>query len=503
MSDCELPENRGASMPEGTAAPRRAHLVGACGTGVRGLAEILSQWQWQLSGSDQQPPPETIQRLIRQGFTFHPRHAADNLPAALDQLIYSPAIPSDNPERVAARKRGIPELSYPQAVGQFLQSHRGVCVAGTHGKSTTTAMTATILTEAGLRPSALFGAELCTSGRSAWGDQGDLFVVESCEFQRSFLEYHPAAAAILSVEPDHFDCFTDRRDLVEAFATFASQVREDGFLLIRREDPACEAIAERARCSVLTFGWTSDADWWADDLRRTSNGYRARVFRRSQFLLEVTVPLPGKHNVLNALAAAAMAYELGVSPSIIRQSIAEFGGIRRRFERLGSWRGVTLIDDYAHHPTAVQATLQAAREIFAGRTVWAVFQPHQVSRTIALMDEFAESLRLADHVLIPPIYAAREAVEQEPVQVSCELVARCRARGISADFSPSLDQLVMDLEDRLQPGHVLLTMGAGDIDRIQYALTRRVSGDSSAGRTAGSLHVAESGGASSVLPHSA
>ncbi|MDP1797224.1 MAG: UDP-N-acetylmuramate--L-alanine ligase [Planctomycetaceae bacterium] len=483
--------------------PLSAHLVGVCGSGMRGLAELMHGLGWNLSGSDLNPPPESIQSLMRRGFAFHQGHAAEHVPPNVDVLIFSPAIPASNSERMIAGQRGQPELSYTQMLGALMHGRRGVCIAGTHGKSTTTAMTATILTDAGLSPSAIFGAERCDTGCSAWGGDGDLFVVESCEFQRSFLEFTPQYAAILSVEPDHFDCFNTHADMIAAFGEFASQVRPDGLLLTRAEDAAARVAAGKCPAPVITFGWTMEADWWAGDIRRTGSGTRFRAFRRGQFVTEITLPLKGKHNVLNALAAAAMCFEIGVSPAMIRHSLAEFPGIRRRFEELGSWRGVTLMDDYAHHPTAVAATLEAAREKFGRRRLCVAFQPHQISRTTALMEEFSQCFHAADCVWITPVFAARECVTDEPQTVAEELVQRLCQQHVSAEFSPSLDQLVTVLEDKLRPGDVFLTMGAGDIDQVHHAFTRRFSRDSAPQREFGTLHLAQGGRPRTVLPHSA
>lgn len=497
--DCDVIQLPGLSGE----SPLSAHLVGISGSGMRGLAELLCGLGWTVSGSDLNPLPGCLQHWLYDGLTFHQGHAADHVPPSADVVVYSPAIPASNPERQAAQQRGISELSYTQMLGALMQGRRGVCIAGTHGKSTTTALTATILTDAGLHPSAIFGAERCDHGRSAWGGRGDLFVVESCEFQRSFLEFSPQFAAILNVEPDHFDCFADPREMVAAFAEFAAQVRPDGLLLTRAEDAMAREAAQASKAPIVTFGWTMDADWWAGDVRRTASGSRFRIFRRGQYVTELMLPLIGKHNILNALAAAALCYEIGVPAAAIRNSVAEFPGIHRRFEEIGSWRGVTLMDDYAHHPTAVAATLDAIREKFGRRRLCVAFQPHQISRTTALMDDFSHCFSAADQVWITPVFAARETVNSEPTAVSEELVRRLKRHGIAAEFSPSLDQLVTVLEDGLRPGDVFLTMGAGDIDQVHHAFTRRVSGHSAPQREPRSLHMVEGGRPRAVLPHSA
>lgn len=470
---------------------------------MKGLADLLHGWGHAISGSDLSAPPASLQRLMQQGVAIYDRHTAEHLPPDAAALVHSLAIAETNPERVRALELGIPQLSYSQMVGQLLAERSGICIAGTHGKSTTTAMTAWILTEAGLNPSALFGADLCGSGLSSWTGSGEHFVVESCEYQRSFLDYHPRYATILNVEPDHFDYFTDADDLQAAFSQFAAQVDRSGLVLARYEDARAVQAAQQAAAAVLTFGWEPEADWWAADVRSVGWGSRCRVFRRGQFITELQVPQPGRHNVLNALAATALAFEIGVSPRDLRGALAEFPGLARRFEPLGSFRGVTLLSDYAHHPTAVAATLRTARSLFGSRPLRVIFQPHQISRTRCLLEEFATSFQDADSVLLPPIFAAREPAGTSEEDVLERLASRIRDLGTAAETCTSLDHAAHVVEDALCPGDVLITMGAGDIDRIQHAFTRRLSRDSATRRALGATHLAESRGASPVLSRSA
>lgn len=493
-----LPVTPAAAWPQ-----RKVHLIGVCGSGMRALAELLTGLNWPISGSDLQPPTQAISQLIRRGLVFHVGHRAEHVAADAELVVFSPAVDESNAERTAAAERGVPQLSYTEMLAWLMEQRTGVCVAGTHGKSTTTAMTGSILTEAGWKPSVVIGAELCESGQSAWAGAGEHFVVESCEFQRSFLEFQPRYATILSVEPDHFDCYADSAALTQAFTEFAGRVHPDGLLLARGDCPATMSTVQHAAAPVATFGWSPECDWWADDIRRSSCGLRFRIYHRSHYFSEVSLQIPGRHNVLNALAAAALCHEIGVGPREIRECLQEFRGIRRRFEFIGLWRGVTIIDDYAHHPTAVQATLQAARDIFGSRRIWCAFQPHQVSRTVALLDDFAGSFRSVDEVLVAPVFAARERVDDEPNTVSANLVEQIGARGQSAKFCESLDQLVAALEDGLKPGDVLITMGAGNIDRVHHAFARRIPRHSAARRAFGSLYLAEAGRPRAVLPHSA
>lgn len=457
-----------------------AHLVGIGGAGMKALAELAVGLGWSVTGSDLQQNA-ILEAMRQRGLRVHYGHQDAWLPPQVDVLVYSPAVSPENPERQHAARLGIPQMSYSQMLGHLMRSRVGVSIAGTHGKSTTTAMTAWVLSDAGLKPSAVIGAELCGCGASGWAGEGELFVVESCEYKHSFLDLRPRYAAILGIEPDHFDCFRTFEETQAAFARFASGVDSEGVLVVRADCPASIAVSKSTSAEVETFSLDPSADWWAADIRRARGGLRFRIFRRGDYFTEVTLPIPGTHNVLNALAAAALSYAAGATAGDVRESLREFAGIRRRFEYVGSWRGITLIDDYAHHPTAVRTTLQAAREEFGPRRIWCVFQPHQVSRTLALMDEFARSFASADRVLIAPVYAAREAVDREPEAVSAELARRIGACGTDARFHPSLDQIVVTLDDEAQPGDVLVTMGAGDVGRVQHEFTRRLQRHRSAG----------------------
>jgi UDP-N-acetylmuramate--alanine ligase len=460
-----------------------AHLVGACGAGMKALVEVLLDLNWSLSGSDLLPPNESMRNLIRRGFVFHQGHQTTNLPESAQVLIYSPAIPTNNPERQAAAQRQLPQFSYGQMVGRLMQESMGVCIAGTHGKSTTTAMTAWILERARRLSAVVLGAELCDGRRSGWSGPGDLFVAESCEFQRSFLDFKPKYAAVLSIETDHFDCYPDLTSVETAFRDFANGIANDGVLVVNDDCPVSRRVSLSAttRAKRVSFGSNKTADWLIVDVLSTANGSRFTLSHRGTQVTDIELKLHGRHNVMNALAAAAMCSEIGVEREIIRDALATFRGIRRRFEFVGDWNGVTFIDDYAHHPTAVKVTLETLRHVVGQRRIVCVFQPHQVSRTRALMDDFSTSFAHADEVILAPVFAARESVTSEPIVVSAELADRISSHGVKARSFSSLDQIVRTLEDASCPGDVIVTMGAGDIDRIHYEFTRRVQTDSSAG----------------------
>lgn len=460
-----------------------AHLVGACGAGMKALAEVLLDLDWDLSGSDLLPASVAMQNLRKRGLSFSQGHDARHVPADVQRLIYSPAIPPENVERLEAVRLVKPQYTYSQMVGKLMDQSTGVCIAGTHGKSTTTAMVAAILDRARRLSAVVMGAEDCSNGRSGWVGEGDLFVAESCEFQQSFFDFHPKYAVLLSIEPDHFDCYHDLNSLASAFRQFAGQVADDGVLLRYDDSMTTREVSSTATTKArrVTFGSTSTADWTIDKYQASSTGCQFDVVCRGTRFVDLSLKLFGHHNAMNALAATALCAEIGVTAEVISESLSSFGGIRRRLEFIGEWNGATLIDDYAHHPTAVRATLSTIRTMFPDRPIRCIFQPHQLLRTTTLMDEFGSSFTDASEVLIAPIFAARETGGDHAVSVSKQLADRISSRGVRSCSFSSLDRIVDTLEDSIRPGQVIVTMGAGDIDRIHYEFTRHVQTDSSAG----------------------
>jgi UDP-N-acetylmuramate--alanine ligase len=494
----------------GPAAPFAApHLVGIGGSGMQSLAALLRDLGCRVTGSDAR---------------FAGGHCESQVPADCDALVYSPAVPPDNPERTAAAALGIPQLSLVDVLALLMQSRTGVCIAGTHGKSTTTALTAWILRHAGREPSAFIGASLhvgqafqpdregdvrqagrLASGqagkpdlRGGWAGSGELFIVESCEYRRHFLRFTPEHAVILNIEPDHFDTFPDEAALLDGFRQFAASVPASGTLLVNGDCERCKSVAELARVqtsgrkprnscefrygtkSLETFGSTAGCNWRFADVQQTATGTRFRIVNEGHVVTDVDSPLFGTHNVYNALAAAAFCLRLGVSAAEVRDAVREFPGISRRFAPLGEWRGMAVFADYAHHPTAVRVTLETARQRFGGRRVWCVFQPHQLLRTQRLMDEFAAALALADCVLVPPVFAARENASGDCERISQLLVERTSAlMASSRSCRPcaSLDHVLPTLDDEARPGDVVILMGAGDIERIGHELAGRIPPD--------------------------
>jgi len=468
---------------------RRAHLVGIAGAGMRALAEVLLGWGWQLSGSDLVIEP--VRNLARRGVRLHQGHAAAHLSPPADLLVYSDAVPPENLERRRAAELGIPALSYFEMLGRLTAGRHTLAVAGTHGKSTCTALAAEVLIGAGRDPTVFCGGAPLGQSSGGRAGGGELVLVEACEYRANFLHLRPRQAVILGIEPDHFDCYDSPEELEEAFAGFARLVPADGLLLARHECPTTRRITAGLACRVETFGIDGWADWTARRLSHRGGRYGFEICHHGRRLCEVKLLLPGRHNVLNALAAAALAWENGVSGDQVARGLGRLRGLGRRLELVGRWRGTWLVDDYAHHPTEVTATLRTVRRMFPGRPIWCVFQPHQVSRTARLLDELAESLQNADSVLVAEIFRAREGPPRDGEVTAADLARRVRELAAAPWQRPraalevpavhALEEIAQLLQTRLAPGDVLVTMGAGDIRRICDGLIDRFREDRSAG----------------------
>ena len=471
-----MPDSADSSIGDllATRCARAVHLVGACGSGMKALAEVFVGRGWRVSGSDLQADLPAGLALRGRGVTLFSSHSASHIPSDVALVVYSSAVKPENPERLGAVEQHVPACAYHELLGELMRGRVGVSITGTHGKSTTTAMTGCILTTSGLAPTVLVGAEVCGRGLNGWTGSGPHLVVESCEYQRHFLSLHPKLAAILGIEADHFDCCADVAETIAAFHDFARQLPSDGLLLIHQECEASRQACRDVAARIETFSFEAGADWQAVDIEKIPLGNRLRILYRGREFCRTELRIPGRHNLLNALAAAGLCHGAGATATQIAEGIEPFRGIRRRFEVLGEQDGVTVIDDYAHHPTAIRATLRTTREEFGDRRLVCVFQPHQVSRTVGLLDEFATSFSGADEVVIVPVYGARENYQQELRDVSARLAELITQQGVAARFSGSLDQTRASLDDTLRPRDVLLTLGAGDIDRIHYDLTRRL-----------------------------
>ena len=421
-----------------------------------------------------------MREFSQQGVTVFHGHAAGNVPPDAQLLIYSAAVPAENSERHRAEQLGIPSYSYAEMLGQITADRRTVAVAGTHGKSTVTAMTAEILIRAGLDPTVICGAAPVLEngcGLDHTGGhygRGKIALVEACEYRENFQHLRPNIAAILNIDPDHFDCFPTSDDLLSAFARFAQNVSEDGRLIVSHACSRAREIANASGRQFATFGLSSTADWRAANLEHSRGRYRFELVRHGRRLTQISLAVAGRHNVLNALAAAAMARHCGVSIQQIAQGLALFHGLQRRLQARGRWAEATWIDDYAHHPTEVSATLAAVRQMFPRRRLVCVFQPHQASRLAILLDELAASLHNVDKIAVADVFRAREGVQLPGEATSSDLAAALRSAGADVIHQHNPTAIARQLTTELEPHDVLVTMGAGDLGKIFHHFQQRL-----------------------------
>jgi UDP-N-acetylmuramate--alanine ligase len=433
---------------------RKVHLVGIAGAGMSAIAQVLHERGETVTGSDLASSvyAETLERA---GVKIEYGHRAQNVDDA-DVVVISSAIPASNPEVVEAGKRGIPVLRRNAFLGELTAGSRTIAVAGTHGKTTTTGLIAWLLDRAGHAPSFMVGGMLSDFGTNARAGSGEEFVVEADEYDRAFLGLHPSIAVVTSIEHDHPDLFPTPADYLQAFQAFIDQTLDT--LIVCRDDPNAGSLA-RAGLERTTYGLTPEADWHAEEISANqAGGSDFLVLRGGEVSGLVRTRLPGIHNVRNALAAIAAADRCGVSFSMIQGAISDFHGTQRRFETLGVAGGVTVIDDYAHHPTEIKATLSAARSLFPEADVWAVFQPHTFSRARAFLQEFGGAFGDADHVIVTEIFASREAPDPS---MTGDLVAK-HVSHHDVRFIPDLKQAAAALEAAVGPGAVVVTLSAGD-----------------------------------------
>lgn len=443
----------------------RVHFIGIGGAGMQALAEVLLARGVRVSGSDTRPS-DALERLRAAGATVSVGQAAEQL-GTPDAVVISAAVPEANEELTEARTRGITVASHAQVLGALSRSLPTVAIAGTHGKSTTTALTAHVLIEAGLDPVVLGGAYAPDLGGSGRAGRGNVMVVEADEFGRRFLELTPSVAVITNIEPDHLDYYGSFEAIIETFEAFAARLRPDGVLLFCSEGGISERIAADPRS--VPYGAGESARWRILDYAATHQGSEFTVQSPAGVTQHVNSTLRGIHNALNATAAIATATGIGVAVAHAADAVASFQGTRRRFQTLHRDDQLWLVDDYAHHPTELRATLRAAREAHPGR-IMAVFQPHTSHRTQALLDDFTSAFRDADEVILLPIYhpAGREP---ETLDISSETLAAAM-RHPAVETVPHQSAAIERIVSALQPGTLVMLMGAGDVTDLGPRLLR-------------------------------
>lgn len=451
---------------------RSIHFIGIGGVGMSGIAEVLLELGFRVSGSDLKES-EVTRELEARGARIAFGHAARHIKEA-DVVVYSSAVKQDNPEIVAAKDQGIPVIRRAEMLGELMRLKSGIAIAGSHGKTTATSLVATVLRDAGLDPTVIIGGRLNALGSNAASGKGELLVAEADESDGSFLRLHPSISVLTNIDPEHLDHYGSLEAVKEAFITFANQVPFYGLVVACVDHPNIQDILPRIDRRVMTYGFAAHADYRARDLRPEGLSVSFELSVRGDSRGRVKVRMPGDHNVLNALAAIAVADELGVSHEVIAESLAEFEGVQRRFTVVGEVGGVTIVDDYAHHPTEIEVTLAAAQAAFKGRIVVA-FQPHRYTRTRDCFDDLVRAFNRADLVLITDVFAAGE----EPIEGfdAERLVESMRAHGHrDVTYIPSRLELADALRERVREGDLVLTLGAGDITRTGRELMERLRG---------------------------
>ena len=451
--------------------PCKAYFIGIGGISMSGFASLLHDSGFEVCGSDMKESKLT-QHLASQGIHIVYGQSAANITDDIDFVVYTAAIHPDNPEFVAAKEKNIPMMERAEMVGQVMKNYpNAIGVSGTHGKTTTTSMLTHIFLQAEKDPTISVGGMLDAIGGNIRIGHSDNFITEACEYTNSFLKFHPTAGIILNVDADHLDFFKDLDDIRHSFRKFAELLPEDGVLVINAEIDKLNEITEGLSCRVITFGINDTADYSARDIRFDDNGHgnfelvKNSVPTGKRIMLNVL----GEHNILNALSAIALAEYYDISIEDIAKGLASFGGTERRFQLKGSFNGVTVVDDYAHHPTEIKATLDAAAK-YPHNHMWCVFQPHTYSRTRALLPEFAQALSGAENIILADIYAAREA---DPGDISSRtLQDEIKKLGKEAYYFPSFDEIKKFLLKKCMHGDLLITMGAGDIVNIGEDLVK-------------------------------
>lgn len=447
--------------------PVNVHFIGIGGISMSGLAEILLSRGFRVSGSDWHKSALT-QRLEKGGAVIYEGQTGEHITEGLDVVVYTAAVHGDNAEYKKAKELGIPLISRAQLLGQMMRNYESaVAVAGTHGKTTTTSMLTEILLKADMDPTVSVGGILPAIGGNVRIGYSGRMVAEACEYTNSFLEFYPTLSVILNIREDHLDFFKDLEDIRSSFKRFAARTPETGAVIIDTGIEAYEEIVRGLSCRVITVGPAPESDYRVTELTYDEQDHPSFTVESGGEIQKLRLRVPGAHNVENALAAIAAARELGAGWEAVRDGLWHFEGTKRRFELKGRFNGVTVVDDYAHHPDEIEATLTAARQMHY-KKVWCVFQPHTYSRTRALFGEFVRTLALADEVVLADIFAAREACDQGIH--SGMLAERIRESGTPAHCPGDFEKIENFLREKCMHGELLITMGAGDIVKVGESL---------------------------------
>ena len=443
------------------------HFIGIGGIGTSGLAKMLINNGASVSGSDMEDST-VVETLRSLGASISIGHRPENIAADTDEVVISAAVTAANPELARASELGLPIRKYAEMLGAMMDSYSGIAIAGTHGKSTTSAWLSYVLQQAGAEPNYIVGAYIPQLDSSSGVGNGNSFVAEACEYDRSFLNLRPNAAVLLNIEQDHLDYYRDEDDIIDAFAEFASGVKPGGVLIANGQDKNTVRVLRRFKSEpkIIQYGLDAHCDISARNPALVDGCYEFDIYHKNTRLGRTRIALPGAFNILNALAVTAVCIHAVLDGETILKHLGGFTGIDRRLMFKAKIKGVTILDDYAHHPTEIRASLKAIREKYDPERIWCVFQPHQYSRTRFLLDDFAESFKLADITIVPEIYFVRDTAESKSTVNAEMLVERIMQQGCEALFINEFSGIVEHLKTNVKDGDLVVTMGAGTIWKV-------------------------------------
>jgi len=451
-------------------AGKKFHFIGIGGIGTSGLAMLLLKHKAIVTGSDQ-TPSDIISRLNDLGASIKIGHMEHNLSPDTDAVVISAAVREDNPELKLARRNGIQVYKYAEMLGKVFQFYQGIAVSGTHGKSTTSGWLSYIFSLAGLEPNFVVGAVVTQLGGSSGIGSGQHFIAEACEYDRSFLNLKSQISIILNIEADHLDYYKDEAEIAEAFRDFALGTKNSGVIIANGEDRHLGRLLLDSRLlengrSIETFGFSVDCNYHPANIEEKDGLYSFDVYHNKELLGRTKTSVPGRHNVANALAVIAAASNAGMNHKDILRLLPGFTGVDRRLMLKAKVDGITILDDYAHHPTEIRASLKAIREHYQPKRLWCIFQPHQYSRTRFLLEDFAESFKLADITILPEIYFVRDSQQSRKEVNSQVLVDKIKSCGSHAMFIDGFENICDYLTKQVRSGDVVVTMGAGDVWKV-------------------------------------